>query len=148
MNVFLSVLTLKLYLMSSNEPFLKVPHSLIDNEVLTSLEKCLYMLLTRLRTAKRGCVPSYAYLKQKLKIKDKRTILKALDRLQLFGYITWENRGQDKTNKYYFRGDENFQHILNNNIRLRKIMSAKHKQIYVDKVRKKFVEKKGIKLIR
>ena len=136
MNVFLLVLTLRLYLMSSLEPFLKVPHSLIDNEVLTSVEKCLYMLLTRLRTAKRGCVPSYAYLKQKLKIKDKRTILKALDRLQLFGYITWENRG-----------NENLQHILNNNIRLRKIMSAKQKKIYNEKVRKKFVEKRGIKLV-
>ena len=133
--------------MSNTEPFLKVPHSLIDNEVLTSLEKMLYIVLTRLRTAKRGCVPSYVYLKQKLKIKDKRTILKALDRLQLFGYITWVNRGQNKSNKYYFRGDDNFQHILNNNIRLRKIMSAKQKKIYNEKVRKKFVEKKGIKLV-
>ena len=80
-------------------------------------------------------------------LKDKRTLVRHLDRLQLFGYITWENRGQDKTNKYYFRGDENFQHILNNNIRLRKIMSAKQKKIYNEKVRKKFVEKKGIKLV-
>jgi len=47
---------------ASLEPFLKVPHSLLDNEVLTSHEKCLYMLLTRLQTAKRGCVPSHAYL--------------------------------------------------------------------------------------
>jgi hypothetical protein len=63
------------------EPFLKVPLSLIDNEVLTSTEKCLLMLLIRLRTAKKGCVPSYAYLKKKLKIKDDRTITRALDRL-------------------------------------------------------------------
>ena len=134
--------------MSNTEPFLKVPHSLIDNEVLTSVEKCLYMLLTRLQTAKRGCVPSHAYLLKKMGLKDKRTLVRHLDRLQLFGYITWENRGKNKTNKYYFRGDENFQYILSNNIKLRKIMSAKHKQIYVDKVRKKFVEKKGIKLVR
>jgi hypothetical protein len=66
------------------EPFLKVPLSLIDNEVLTSTEKCLLMLLIRLRTAKKGCVPSYAYLKKKLKIKDDRTITRALDKLQLF----------------------------------------------------------------
>ena len=100
------------------------------------------------QNSQKGLCALLRLLKTKLKIKDKRTILKALDRLQLFGYITWENRGKDKTNKYYFRGDENFQHILNNNIRLRKIMSDKHKQIYVDKVRKKFVEKKGIKLVR
>ena len=130
------------------EPFLKVPHSLIDNEILNSCEKCLLIVLTRLQTAKRGCSPSYAYLKKKLKIKDKRTIIKALDRLQLFGYITWQNRGKDKTNKYYFRGDENFQSILSNNIKLRKMMSNKQKQIYNEKIRKKFVEKKGIKLIK
>ena len=88
------------------EPFLKVPLSLIDNEVLTSIEKCLLMLLIRLRTAKKGCVPSYAYLKKKLKIKDDRTITRALDKLKLFGYITWKNRGQNKTNQYYFREDE------------------------------------------
>jgi len=131
-----------------SEPFLKVPHSLLDNEVLTSHEKMLYILLTRLRTAKRGCVPSHAYLLKKMGLKDKRTLVRHLDRLQLFGYITWENRGQDKTNKYYFRGYDNFQHILNNNIRLRKIMSAKQKKIYNDSVRKKFVDKKGIKLVR
>jgi hypothetical protein len=65
------------------EPFLKVPLSLIDNEVLTSTEKCLLMLLIRLRTAKKGCVPSYAYLKKKLKIKDDRTITRALDNITL-----------------------------------------------------------------
>ena len=81
-------------------------------------------------------------------LKDKRTLVRHLDRLQLFGYITWENRGKNKTNKYYFRGDYNFQSILNNNFKLRKLMSKKHKQIYVDKVKKKFVEKKGIKLIK
>ena len=72
--------------MSNTEPFLKVPHSLIDNEVLTSVEKCLYMLLTRLRTAKRGCVPSYAYLKQKLKIKEERTIEQNLDIPKVHGF--------------------------------------------------------------
>ena len=106
------------------------------------------MLLTRLQTATRGCVPSHAYLLKKMGLKDKRTLVRHLDRLQLFGYITWQNRGKNKTNKYYFRGDDNFQSILNNNFKLRKIMSNKHKQIYVDKVRKKFVEKKGIKLIK
>jgi hypothetical protein len=115
---------------SSLEPFLKVEHSLLDNEVLTSTEKCLYMLLRRLESAPKGCTPSYAYLKRKLKIKDKRTALRALDRLQLFGYITWVNRGTNKTNKYYFRGDINFQSILQDNLRLRKIMSNKQKIIY------------------
>jgi hypothetical protein len=132
---------------SSLEPFLKVEHSLLDNEVLTSTEKCLYMLLRRLESAPKGCTPSYAYLKRKLKIKDKRTALRALDRLQLFGYITWVNRGTNKTNKYYFRGDINFQSILQDNLRLRKIMSNKQKIIYNQKLRDNFVNKKGIKVI-
>ena len=109
------------------EPFLKVPHSLIDNEVLTTNEKCLYMLLTRLRTAKKGCVPSYAYLKKKLNLRDNRTVLKALDRLQIFGYITWKNRGKNKSNKYYFRGDTDFQSILQDNLRLRKLCPINRK---------------------
>jgi hypothetical protein len=148
MNVYLSVLTPRLYLMSNLEPFLKVPLSLIDNEVLNSHEKYLLMLLTRLRTAKRGCCPSHVYLMKKMGLKDKRTLIRHLDRLQLFGYITWENRGKNKTNLYYFRGDDNFQAILSNNIKLRKFLSEKHKKIYVDKVMKKFVDKKGIRLIK
>jgi len=131
----------------SLEPFLKVPHSLIDNEVLTSVEKCLYMLLRRLENAPKGCTPSYAYLKRKLKIKDNRTVLRALDRLQLFGYITWVNRGQNKSNKYYFRGDTNFQSILQDNLRLRKVMAQKQQIRYNQKLRDNFVNKKGIKVI-
>lgn len=133
--------------MSSLEPFLKVPNSLIDNEVLTPTEKCLYIVLTRLRTAKRGCVPSYTYIKRKLKIKDNRTVLRALDRLQFFGYITWKNRGQNKSNKYYFRDEPEFQSILQDNLRLRKIMSLKQQQIKQQKIRDKFVNKVGIKLV-
>ena len=131
----------------SLEPFLKVEHSLLDNEVLTSTEKCLYMLLRRLENAPKGCTPSYAYLKRKLKIKDNRTVLRALDRLQLFGYITWVNRGQNKSNKYYFRGDTNFQSILQDNLRLRKVMAQKQKNRYNQKWRDNFVNKKGIKVI-
>ena len=129
------------------EPFLKVEHSLLDNEVLTSIEKCLYMLLRRLENAPKGCTPSYAYLKRKLKIKDNRTVLRALDRLQLFGYITWVNRGQNKSNKYYFRGDTNFQSILQDNLRLRKVMAQKQKNRYNQRLRDNFVNKKGIKVI-
>jgi len=131
----------------SLEPFLKVEHSLLDNEVLTSTEKCLYMLLRRLENAPKGCTPSYAYLKRKLKIKDNRTVLRALDRLQLFGYITWVNRGQNKSNKYYFRCDINFQSILQDNLRLRKVMAQKQKNRYNQKLRDNFVNKKGIKVI-
>jgi hypothetical protein len=70
-----------------------------------------------------------------------------LDRLQLFGYITWINRGQNKSNKYHFRGDTNFQSILQDNLRLRKVMAQKQKNRYNQKLRNNFVNKKGIKVI-
>ena len=134
--------------MSSNEPFLKVPLSLIDNEVLNSHEKYLLMLLTRLRTAKRGCCPSHVYLMKKMGLKDKRTLIRHLDRLQIFGYITWDSRRKKKTCCDDFMAEEHLGAFLSNNIKLRKFLSEKHKKIYVDKVMKKFVDKKGIRLIK
>jgi hypothetical protein len=67
--------------------------------------------------------------------------------LQLFGYITWKNRGQNKTNQYYFREDEEFQTVLQNNLRLRRLMSQKQKNIYNQRLRDNFVNKQGIKVI-
>ena len=92
-------------------------------------------------------MPSYTYIKRKLKIKDNRTVLRALDRLQFFGYITWKNRGQNKSNKYYFRDEPEFQSILQDNLRLRKIMSLKQQKIKKKRIRDKFVNKVGIKLV-
>jgi hypothetical protein len=113
-----------------NKAFLKVEHELLDNMVLKPVEKCLLMLLRRLRTAPRGCEPSHAYLRQRLSIKDKRTLSLSLDRLQKFGYITWLNRGKGKTSKYYFNGEPNFLAIVNKNISLRLKMSKEQKELY------------------
>ena len=55
---------------------------------------------------------------------------------------------KDKSNKYYFRGDTDFQSILQDNLRLRKIMSDKQKAKYNQKVRDNFVKKVGIKLVK
>ena len=131
----------------TNKAFFKLDHELLDNMVLKPVEKCLLMLLTRLRTAPNGCCPSHTYLKRRLSIKHKNTLIRHLDRLQLFGYITWVNRGQNKSNKYHFRGDTNFQSILQDNLRLRKVMAQKQKNRYNQKLRDNFVNKKGIKVI-
>ena len=130
------------------DPFLKVPHKILDSEVLTGTQKCLYMLLLRLKTAKRGCTPSHDYLLRKLKIRSSRTLLRALDRLQFFGYITWKNRGKNISNKYYFRGEPDFEKVLQNNFKRRKIISEKQKILYNQRLRNKSVDKGIIRLVK
>ena len=89
--------------MNKSKPFLKVEHELIDDQVLTPTQKCLLLLLRRLQTAPKGCTPSHLYLKKRLRLKSSKTLVKHLDRLQLLGYITWQNRGKGNTNKFLFR---------------------------------------------
>lgn len=132
----------------SLDPFLKVPHKILDSEVLTGSQKCLYMLLLRLRTAKRGCTPSHDYLLRKLKIRSSRTLLRALDRLQLFGYITWENRGKNISNRYYFRDEPEFEKVLQHNFKRRRIISQKQKVLYNQRLRNKSVNKGVIRLVK
>lgn len=130
-----------------DKSFFKVEHELLDNTVLKPVEKCLLMLLRRLRTAPRGCSPSHAYLMKRTAIKHKRTLIKHLDKLQLFGYITWRNRGKNKTNLYYFREDKEFQSILQSNLKYRKIISLQQKQLYEDRKLLKGIKNNKVVLI-
>ena len=133
--------------MNRSKPFLKVEHELIDDQVLTPTQKCLLLLLRRLRTAPKGVVPSQTYLKKKLKIKQSRTLLRHLDRLQLLGYITWKNRGKGRTNEYIFRDNPNFQSTLLLNLRLRTKMSKLQKKLYEQRKLKQ-AEKEGVILLK
>jgi hypothetical protein len=65
----------------------------------------------------------------------------------LFGYITWQNRGKNQTNKYYFREDSQFQSILQSNLRLRSKMSLQQKQLYNDRKLLKGINNKKVVLI-
>ena len=116
--------------MNKGKPFLKVEHQLIDDQVLTPTQKCLLLLLRRLQTAPKGCTPSHLYLKKRLRLKSSKTLVKHLDRLQLLGYITWQNRGKGKTNRFIFRDNPDFQSILLHNLRLRTKMSKQQKILY------------------
>ena len=128
--------------------FLKVEHELLDNPVLKPLEKLIYCLLLRLRDAPRGCCPSYEYLMKRSKVKRRRTLLRALDRLSLFGYITWKHRGNNLTNKYLFRNDPDFEQSYLNNLKLRAIMSRKQKEKYHQRLLQQGVESRKVKLIK
>ena len=134
--------------MGKTKGFLKVDHSLLDNTVLKPVEKCLLMLLRRLRTAPNGCCPSHAYLKKRLAIKHRKTLLKHLDRLAMFGYICWKNRGKNLTNQYLFRDDPDFERSYLNNLKLRSIMSRKQKEKYHQRLLQQGVESRKVKLIK
>ena len=134
--------------MGKTKGFLKVDHELLDNTVLKPVEKCLLMLLRRLRTAPNGCCPSHAYLKKRLAIKHRKTLLKHLDRLAMFGYICWRNRGKNLTNQYLFRDDPDFERSYLNNLKLRSIMSRKQKEKYHQTLLQQGVESRKVKLIK
>ena len=134
--------------MGKTKGFLKVDHELLDNTVLKPLEKLIYCLLLRLRDAPRGCCPSYEYLMKRSKVKRRRTLLSALDRLSLFGYITWKHRGNHLTNQYLFRDDPNFEQTYLNNLKLRATMSRKQKEKYHQRLLQQGVESRKVKLIR
>ena len=133
--------------MNRSKPFLKVEHDLIDDQVLTPTQKCLLLLLRRLRTAPKGCTPSHLYLKKRLRLKSSKTLVKHLDRLQLLGYITWQNRGKGNTNRFIFRGQDNFQSILLHNLRLRNKMSKQQKILY-EKRKLEKAKEKGVILLK
>ena len=134
--------------MGKTKGFLKVEHELLDNFALRPLEKLIYMLLLRLRDAPRGCCPSYEYLMKRTKVKRRRTLLSALDRLSLFGYITWKHRGNHLTNQYLFRDDPNFEQTYLNNLKLRATMSRKQKEKYHQRLLRQGVESRKVKLIK
>ena len=134
--------------MGKTKGFLKVEHELLDNTVLKPTEKCLLMLLRRLRTAPHGCCPSHAYLKKRLAIKHRKTLLKHLDRLAMFGYICWKNRGKNLTNQYLFRDDPDFERSYLNNLKLRSIMSRKQKEKYHQRLLQQGVASRKVKLIK
>ena len=70
-----------------------------------------------------------------------------MDRLQLLGYITWQNRGKGNTNRFIFRGQDNFQSTLLHNLRLRSKMSKQQKILYEARKLEKAKEK-GVILLK
>ena len=85
---------------------------------------------------------------KRCKVKRRRTLLRALDRLSLFGYITWKHRGNNLTNKYLFRNDPDFEQSYLNNLKLRAIMSRKQKEKYHQRLLQQGVESRKVKLIK
>jgi hypothetical protein len=107
--------------------FEKIDKDLINNRALNSHEKLIYVICKSFENAPRGCRVSHKYLMQRTGIKTKKTLIKCLDNLSLYGLMSRKQIGQG-TNHYVF-DRENMQSYIAQNIgRRKKISNKKNRQ--------------------
>jgi hypothetical protein len=105
--------------------FEKIDKDLLNNRNLNSHEKLIYIICYSFRNAPRGCRVSHKYLMQRTGIKTKKTLIKCLDNLSLYGLMSRMQIGQG-TNHYVFDKDI-MQSYIAQNIGRRKKLSLKKK---------------------
>ena len=105
--------------------FEKIDNDLLNNRNLNSHEKLIYIICYSFRNAPRGCRVSHKYLMQRTGIKTKKTLIKCLDNLSLYGLMSRMQIGQG-TNHYVFDKDI-MQSYIAQNIGRRKKLSLKKK---------------------
>jgi len=105
--------------------FEKFDKDLINNQNLNSHEKLIYIICKSFENAPRGCRVSHKYLMQRTGIKTKKTLIKCLDNLSLYGLMSRMQIGQG-TNHYVFDKDI-MQSYIAQNIGRRKKLSLKKK---------------------
>ena len=81
--------------------FEKIDKDLLNNRNLNSHEKLIYVICKSFENAPRGCRVSHKYLMQRTGIKTKKTLIKCLDNLSLYGLMSRKQIGQ-WTNQYVF----------------------------------------------
>jgi len=106
--------------------FEKIDKDLLNNRNLNSHEKLIYVICKSFENAPRGCRVSHKYLMQRTGIKTKKTLIKCLDNLSLYGLMSRMQIGQG-TNKYVFKKEE-MQSYIAQNIGRRKKISLKKKR--------------------
>ena len=105
--------------------FEKIDKDLLNNRNLNSHEKLIYIICKSFENAPRGCRVSHKYLMQRTGIKTKKTLIKCLDNLSLYGLMSRMQIGQG-TNHYVFDKDI-MQSYIAQNIGRRKKLSLKKK---------------------
>ncbi len=105
--------------------FEKIDKDLLNNRNLNSHEKLIYVICKSFENAPRGCRVSHKYLMQRTGIKTKKTLIKCLDNLSLYGLMSRMQIGQG-TNHYVFDKDI-MQSYIAQNIGRRKKLSLKKK---------------------
>ena len=106
--------------------FEKFDSDLMNNKVLSANEKVVYIICKSFATAPRGCRISHKYLMDRTKIKTRKTLIKCLDRLTMFGMLA--RKQIDNSTCHYVFDKATMQEYINHNInKRRKIALGKQK---------------------
>jgi hypothetical protein len=106
--------------------FEKFYSELLNNQVLTANEKVIYIICKSFANAPRGCRISHQYLMKRTGIKTRKSLIKALDRLTLFGMLA-RKQIDNSTCHYVFDKETMQQYIQHNQNKRRKISLSKKK---------------------
>ena len=98
--------------------FEKFDSSLMNNKVLSANEKVVYIICKSFATAPRGCRISHKYLMDRTKIKTRKTLIKCLDRLTMFGMLA--RKQIDNSTCHYVFDKTTMQEYINHNINKRR----------------------------
>ena len=101
--------------------FEKFDKDLINNRNLNSHEKLIYIICKSFEKAPRGARISHKYLMQRTGIKTKKTLIKALDNLSLYGLMARKQIGQGIC--HYVFDKPTMQEYIRHNINKRKKIS-------------------------
>ena len=106
--------------------FEKFHTDLLNNKVLSANEKVVYLICKSFENAPMGCRISHKYLMDRTKIKTRKTLIKILDRLTLFGMLSRKQIGHGTC--HYVFDKETMQEYTQHNInKRRKISRSKNK---------------------
>ena len=101
--------------------FEKFDSDLMNNKVLSANEKVVYIICKSFATAPRGCRISHKYLMDRTKIKTRKTLIKCLDRLTMFGMLA--RKQIDNSTCHYVFDKATMQEYINHNINKRRRIS-------------------------
>ena len=101
--------------------FEKFDTDLLNNKVLSANEKVVYIICKSFENAPMGCRISHKYLMDRTKIKTRKTLIKILDRLTLFGMLA--RKQIDNSTCHYVFDKTTMQEYINHNINKRRRIS-------------------------
>ena len=101
--------------------FEKFDTDLMNNKVLSANEKVVYIICKSFATAPNGCRISHKYLMDRTKIKTRKTLIKCLDRLTMFGMLA--RKQIDNSTCHYVFDKATMQEYINHNINKRRRIS-------------------------
>ena len=107
--------------------FVKIDQDLLNNRFLTANEKIIYVICYSYINAPYGCRVSHKYLMQRTGIKTKKTLIRCLDNLALYGLMARKQIGQG-SNDYVFDKPTMQEYILHNLNKRKRISLSKNKK--------------------